>query len=102
MRVGVEGFVTSPVGDIPHSQRLVVRGGDQETGIAGPGHVGDAESMTGNGLLEFAVVGAPDFDQFVGGGRGQPFAVGREFDGRDGFRVTGQSEFQGVVGLGRG
>jgi len=89
-------------GQFPDFQRLVVRGGDQETGIAGPGHVGDAESVAGNGLLEFAVVSAPDFDQLVGGGRGQPFAVGREFDGRNGFRVTGQSEFEGVVGLGRG
>ena len=46
----------------PDFQSLVVGGRDEQARVAGPRHVGNAQSVAGNRLLEFAVVGAPDFD----------------------------------------
>ena len=56
--------------------------------------------MTGNGLLKLAVVGAPDFDELVGRGRSQPFAVGGELDGGNGLCMAGEGKFERVIGLG--
>ena len=54
--------------------------------------------MSGDGLLELAVVGAPDLDEFVGGRGGQPLPVGTELDGGDRLRVSRQRELERVVG----
>lgn len=60
--------------------------------------------MAGNGLLELAVVGAPDLDELVGRRTSQPLAIGTELNRGHGLGVTGQRELERVVGLetGRG
>ena len=79
--MSLQGLHTFAGGQLPNLECLVVGGGDEKTRIAGPRHVGNAQPVAGNRLLELAVVSAPDLDELVGRGRGQPLAVGREFDG---------------------
>ena len=98
--MSLQGLHTLARGELPNFERLVVGGGDEEPRVARPSHVGDAQTVTGNGLLKLAVVGAPDFDKLVGRGRSQPFAVGGKLDGRDGLRVAGQGKLERVIGLG--
>lgn len=51
--------------EFPNLERLVIAGRHQEPTIAGPGHIANSELVTGNGLLELAVVGSPNFNQFI-------------------------------------
>ena len=44
--------------------------------------------MSGDRLLEFAVVGSPDLDQLVSAGGGQPLTIGTELHSGHGFGVT--------------
>jgi len=68
---------------LPNLEGFVVGRGDEETRVAGPSDVGNAQSMPGDRLLELTVVSSPNFDKLVGRRRGEPLAIGREFNGRN-------------------
>lgn len=81
--MSLQGLHTFAGGQLPNLECLVVGGGDEKTRIAGPRHVGNAESVSRNGFLKLAIVGSPDLDKLVGRRRSEPFAVGRELYRRD-------------------
>ena len=78
--VTLQRFQTLAGTQFPDLQRLVVGGAHQEPRITRPGNITDAQLVAGDGLLELAIVGAPDLDEFVGGRACQPLAVGAELD----------------------
>jgi len=100
--MSLQGLHAFSGGQLPDLERLIVGGGDEQTGVAGPGDVGDSEPMTRNGFLEFAVVSPPNLYQFVGRRRSEPFTVGREFNRRNRLSVAGERKFQRVIWFGRG
>ena len=83
---------------LPYLERFVVGGADEESGIAGPSHIRDAELVAGDGLLELSVVGAPDLDELVGRRAGQPLTVWTELDRGNCFCVAGKGELERVIG----
>ena len=96
--VALQRFEAFAGTQFPDFQSFVIGCADEKSGVAGPSDIRDAELVAADGLLELAVVGAPDLDELVGTRARQPLAVRTELDGRNCFRVTCESELECVVG----
>lgn len=76
--------------DVPHAEGAVVRGGADVVGVGGPGEVGDALGVAGEGRDGTECVGGPHDDCLVERRRRQIEAIVGELDARDGTPVVGQ------------
>lgn len=64
--VALQRLQTLGGAQLPQLERFVVAGAHQQPAVARPGHVADAQLVSRDRLLEFAVVGSPNFYQLIG------------------------------------
>lgn len=65
--VALESLQTFAAAEFPNFQGFVVAGGDQESTVATPRHITDAELVSGDRFLELSIVCTPNLDELVGG-----------------------------------